>query len=103
MARKSANPSNPFKVRNMRAKQLRSGAWAYYWQPSDTLRAKGWEAQALGNDIGVAIDKARELNEDVARWKAGAAKPKAVQTFVPRQAARIADALEALRKMAERK
>lgn len=46
---------------------------SWYWQPSATLRAAGWEPVALGKDEGKAIVAARERNEAVANWKNGGA------------------------------
>src|SRR3546814_19447214 len=74
MARKPRNSrsSSPFKVPFLVAKQLAGGRWAYYWEPSATLKKAGWKSMALGNSLDAAVACARERNEEVARWKAGA-------------------------------
>ncbi|RIV87468.1 hypothetical protein D2V07_03720 [Aurantiacibacter zhengii] len=52
-------------------KHSKTSGTSWYWQPSKTLRDAGFEPTALGKDEGKAIMAARQLNEDVARWKAG--------------------------------
>ncbi len=47
----------------------------YYWQPSKSLRDKGWESQKLGRSMAAAIERANKLNQDVAKWTAGGEKP----------------------------
>lgn len=55
------------------ARKAKSGKTSWYWQPSATLRAAGWQAVALGKDEGAAIAAARQRNADVDRWKLGGA------------------------------
>lgn len=44
----------------------------YYWTPSPKLRKAGWPAEPLGRDRATAIARALDINDQVARWKAGA-------------------------------
>lgn len=53
----------------------KAGVASWYWQPSKTLRAAGFEPEALGKDEGQAIARARELNQRVADWKRGGTLP----------------------------
>lgn len=53
------------------AKRNKAGIVSWYWQPSRTLAAAGFKPEALGKDEARAIDRARQLNADVDRWKAG--------------------------------
>jgi hypothetical protein len=59
-------------------KTNKAGLTTWYWQPSATLRAKGWAPQRLGSSIGADIPEdvaaaARALNEKVDG--AGALRP----------------------------
>lgn len=57
----------------------KGGVTSWYWQPSKTLRAAGWDPVALGKDEGHAIATARRRNEDVAAWKAGGPVPQSIR------------------------
>ncbi|HOT83070.1 MAG TPA: hypothetical protein PLQ12_07185 [Candidatus Defluviicoccus seviourii] len=48
-----------------------SVAVAYYWQPSRELRASGWRALRLPDDLGAAEAAARARNAEVTDWRAG--------------------------------
>lgn len=84
MARKPTKSASPFKVPFLVAKQLAGGRWAYYWQPSATLKAAGWKSLSLPDTLEAAITAAKDRNEEVARWKAGGAKPQKVKPFIIR-------------------
>lgn len=51
---------------------------SWYWQPSRTLRAAGWEPVALGKDRSAAMRAAETRNEQVEQWKLGAFRPEHV-------------------------
>jgi len=65
------------------AKKTATGT-RYYWTPSPTLSKAGWKSQALGRDIEAAIAAAKKRNEEVANWRTGGAKPRAIAKFVAR-------------------
>lgn len=50
------------KIRHLRAKLLDSGDTAFYWQPSQSVKALGLVAEALGTDRERAATRARHLN-----------------------------------------
>lgn len=52
------------------ARTNKAGVTSWYWQPSKTLRASGWEPVALGKDRAAAMRAAEERNAQVERWKA---------------------------------
>lgn len=76
-----------------------NGGTRYYWQPSATLKAAGWQPQVLGRDLDAAMRAAAQWNERVEEWRAGAAAPTAtgrrrqVQKYARRETLRelIAD------------
>lgn len=49
-------------VRHLRTKRLADGRFAFFWQPSATLKALGLSAEALGHDATAATKRAVELN-----------------------------------------
>jgi len=49
-------------VRHLRIKPLAGGRFAYFWEPSKTLKALGLIAEALGSDIAHAKQRALTLN-----------------------------------------
>lgn len=59
-----------------------AGVTSWYWQPSKTLRAAGWEPIALGKDADRAFAAARQRNAEVEKWKAGGS---AARSIAPRQ------------------
>jgi hypothetical protein len=52
-------------------KARKDGSTSWYWQPSATLKAAGWNMLALGKDKEAAIDAAIARNAEVAACKAG--------------------------------
>ncbi|WEK43614.1 MAG: phage integrase SAM-like domain-containing protein [Candidatus Sphingomonas colombiensis] len=67
----------------LRAKKYPSGIH-YYWEPSATLKAAGWQALKLGRDEEAAIRAARARNAEIAAWRAGDATPKDVKRIEKR-------------------
>lgn len=62
-----AKVSIPFLVE----KKNKDGTSTFYWQPSATAKAAGWEAVILGKDRAQAQAAAIERNQQHARWKRG--------------------------------
>jgi integrase len=60
------------RVPHLVAKPARHGRTRYYWQPSATLKAAGWEPQTLGHDLDQAMKLAAEWNGRVNDWRDGA-------------------------------
>jgi hypothetical protein len=59
-----------FRIPRLVGKTNKGGITNWYWQPSASLRKKGWAAQRLGESVGVTIPEpiataARALNEKV--------------------------------------
>lgn len=52
-------------------KTNKGGITSWYWQPSKTLAAAGWEAMPLGKDATLAMRAAQDQNTKVDKWKAG--------------------------------
>lgn len=52
-------------------KRRRSGAVAFYWQPSAELRAHGWQQARLPDGQAAAEAAARARNAEVDAWRAG--------------------------------
>lgn len=50
------------RIRHLRAKPLKTGGFAFYWEPSATVRPLGLVAEALGPDRAAAEARARILN-----------------------------------------
>jgi hypothetical protein len=63
------------KINGLRPMTNQAGITSWYWRPSKTLLAAGWQAMALGKDKGQAIVAAEKRNAEVAAWKNGAAMP----------------------------
>lgn len=59
-------------------RNTRGQVTSWHWQPSKTLAAAGWKAEALGADEGRALAAARALNDKVDEWKAGGPKPERI-------------------------
>ncbi len=59
--------------RYVTGKRLRSGVVAYYWSPQirDIRRDCLIDAEALGNDFGLAIERANVLNAHLDAWREG--------------------------------
>jgi integrase len=58
----------------------RDGSCRYFWQPSTSLRKKGWKLERLPDDYAQAVARAQEINAEVDKWRAGeAAGPAALQ------------------------
>lgn len=57
----------------------------YYWIPSPTLRTAKWKSLSLGADLDAAIAAAKARNLEVANWRSGGAKPKAIAKFTRRE------------------
>lgn len=53
------------------AKPNKDGTSTYYWQPSKSARAAGWDPRKLGKDQGKAIAEAMDLNERYQLWRRG--------------------------------
>ena len=53
----------------------KAGVTSWYWQPSATLARAKWPPVPLGKDRAKAMQRAEEINAQVARWKAGGAPP----------------------------
>lgn len=53
-------------IRNKRTEGVR-----YYWQPSSELREGGWRNERLPDSLSAAVDRAKELNSQVAAWRSG--------------------------------
>lgn len=53
------------------AKPGKGGATRYFWQPSTTLRKLGWRPERLSDDVGQAIERAKELNAQLEAWRKG--------------------------------
>ena len=53
------------------ARTGKTSGTSWYWQPSKTLRAAGFAPEPLGKDEARAVERARELNAEVERWKIG--------------------------------
>jgi integrase len=52
---------------------------SYYWEPTPKLRKLGFGPVALGQELTKALEKAAELNRQVATEKAGIVKPSLVR------------------------
>jgi hypothetical protein len=59
--------------RYMRAKRLKDGVVAYYWEPHGRDSAKGCpiHAEPLGPDYATALERANLLNRHLDSWRAG--------------------------------
>lgn len=59
--------------RYMRAKRLRDGRVAYYWEPPTAFLKQGFKgaAEALGFDYGSACERAAFLNTFIDEWRTG--------------------------------
>ncbi|MFZ5704952.1 MAG: hypothetical protein ACOY5R_06755 [Pseudomonadota bacterium] len=68
----------------IRIERLVEKGGCYYWQPSKSLRDKGWQPERLGRNLSEAIERANRLNADVALWRSGAAKPVMVEKNIER-------------------
>lgn len=55
----------------VKVERLRLINGAFYWRPTPAVRALGFENMALGQDPQAAIERAKQLNEAVARAKRG--------------------------------
>lgn len=57
----------------MRAKRLRTGGVAYYWEPPSWARKRGCalRSEALGGDLAEALRKAAICNAEFTRWRKG--------------------------------
>ena len=61
------------------SRTAQSGVTSWYWQPSRTLRAAGWEPVALGKDRAAAVRIAEARNEEVDAWKNGGKIPRGIR------------------------
>ena len=62
----------------MKAKRLRNGGIAYYWEPQKRDREGGFTipGEALGTDYAAARDRVLLLNQHLDEWRAGRGLPK---------------------------
>lgn len=67
-----------FKIHGLRPMTNKSGVTSWYWRPSATLAAAGWQAMPLGKDEGAAIVAARVRNAEIEAWRAGGGGPEHV-------------------------
>jgi hypothetical protein len=67
-----------FKINGLRPMTNKSGVTSWYWRPSATLAAAGWEAMPLGKDRGRALELAEQRNAEIAAWRAGGGGPEHV-------------------------
>jgi integrase len=78
-----------FRIPYLVVKQLASGAYGYYWQPSAALKRDGWDKVNLGFSVRPndqdKMDAARRKNDEVAAWRNGGAKPREVKKFTRRE------------------
>lgn len=61
-----------------------AGGLRYYWEPNPAQRKAGWKTMTLSLDLSAAIAEAKKRNDDIANWKDGGARPKAVARYVKR-------------------
>lgn len=59
-------------------KTSKGGVTSWYWQPSATLKAAGWQPLTLGKDRSAAIAQAEARNAEVEQWKRGGPRPSKV-------------------------
>lgn len=59
-----------------------AGGLRYYWEPNPGQRKAGWKTITLPVDLADAIAAAKKRNDDIANWKDGGARPKAIQRYV---------------------
>src|SRR5215813_14080131 len=59
--------------RHMKAKRLKNGAKAYYWQPHGRDIAAGFtlHSEPLGQDFSAARERAIQLNAHLDAWRKG--------------------------------
>lgn len=43
----------------------------HFWQPSQALRAAGWQPRRLADNLAQAIDEAEAINAELDQWRAG--------------------------------
>jgi hypothetical protein len=61
-----------------------AGGLRYYWEPNPAQRKAGWKTITLPIELSDAIATAKKRNDDIANWKEGGARPKAIQRYVKR-------------------
>lgn len=54
-------------------KPNKDGTVRRYWQPSAKLAKLGWPPEALPDDEGLALQRARAINDQLAAWRKGTA------------------------------
>jgi hypothetical protein len=66
--------------RHMKAKRLKSGAKAYYWQPHGRDIAAGFtlHSEPLGQDFSAARERAIQLNAHLDAWRKGDGAPEGI-------------------------
>ncbi|HSV29621.1 MAG TPA: tyrosine-type recombinase/integrase [Candidatus Omnitrophota bacterium] len=65
------------------AKPGAKGGTRYFWQPSSALRGLGWRSERLPDDVGQAIERAKELNRQLESWRKGETPAPAVGQGAP--------------------